>query len=61
MVEGKVFHVQAETTIVSDFEELVDILHPCRLAVWSHAHHFIFTLIYLETQKCSESRIQESK
>src|SRR5688572_877772 len=61
MVEGKVFHVQAETAIITDLEELIDVLNPCRLAVRGHTHHFVFTLIYLEAQKCSESRIQESK
>src|SRR5688572_32979585 len=61
MVEGKVFHIQAKTAIITDFEELVDVLDPCRLTVRGHTHHFILSLIYLEAQKCRECGIEESQ
>src|SRR5215207_6379795 len=61
MVEGKIIHIQAETTVVAHFDEFVDVVDPCWLPIGCHSHHLILPFIDLETQEGSERRIKQAK
>ena len=51
VVEGEIIHIQAETTIISQVDNLIDIIHSGGLAIRGHAHHFILAVIHPEAKK----------
>jgi len=52
---GEVVHVQAEGTIRTQVDELVeDLVDESGLAIGRHTHHLVLALVDLEAQERSE-------
>ena len=61
VMECEIIHVQLKRPIVKhpyDFPHLIDVP---RLAIRSHAHHLVFTLVHLEPEERGEGAIEQTK
>src|SRR3989344_6108782 len=60
-MKSEITQIQFVRAIVKKVDYLFYFLLVFWLAVRRHAHHFIFALIYLKTQKSRKSRVKESQ
>ena len=60
--EVKVIHVQSETAVVANFDQIVeDLVDIFWLTVRCKAHHFVFARVDFETSEASECRIKQTE
>ena len=53
-MEIKVVHIQPETTIAADADDLVHIVHARWASIGGHAHHLVFPVVDPEAEERGE-------
>src|SRR5262245_9985448 len=59
MVKGKIVHVEFKAAVLRHSDKLIHLIDVLGLAEGCHSHYFVFTFVYLETEKRSEGTIKK--